>query len=196
VKIRAIRGNPFFLKNHSIRKMKNIAFLALLFPLFLACNPGKTVDKTAELTQKLADLDRAMGGANVTDKTKANEFIKTSEELAALVEKTNQDQYVDLLLKAGGLAITVDNYQKAIDLYKKVAEGLPTHPKAPTAQFLIAFVYDNNLNDMAKAKEAYETFLQKYPNDPDFADDAQLMLGKLGKSPDEIIKEFNQQQPQ
>jgi TolA-binding protein len=38
---------------------------------------------------------------------------------------------------------------------------------------------------------AYEAFLKKYPND-DFADDAQFLLKNLGKSPEEIIKGFEQ----
>lgn len=177
--------------------MKNFLIIAICLPFFVACNAGDPAKKTGELTQKLADLDKAMGGAAVTDKTKAEAFIQTSEELAGLVEKSNPDQYVDLLLKAAGLAKTVENPQKAIELYRKVAEGLPKHPKAPTALFMIGFVYENDLNDLAKAKSTYEAFLKQYPNDPDFADDAQTALSLLGKSPDDIIKEFEQkQQPQ
>lgn len=175
--------------------MRNIFTIALLASVLTACNTGSTADKSAELTQKLTELDKAMGGANVTDKAKANEFIKTSEELAGLVEKTNQDQYVDLLLKSAGLAKTIEDPKKAIELYEKVANGLPNHPKAPTALFMIGFVYENDLNDLAKAKTTYESFLQKYPNDPDFSDDAQTALTMLGRSPEEIIKEFEKKQP-
>ncbi len=167
--------------------MKKLFTLTLLSILFQACDP------VPKLQQKLTDLDKAMGGANVTDKAKAAEFIKTSEELAALVKKKNPDQYVDVLLKAAGLAKTVEDPQKAIDLYTKIADGLPQHKKAPTALFMIAFVQENDLVDLAKAKATYESFLQKYPNDPDFADDAQNAIKMLGKSPDDIIKEFEKQ---
>jgi tetratricopeptide (TPR) repeat protein len=161
---------------------------ALLGIVFTACQN----DPIQALQKKLIDLDKAMGGAAVTDKTKAAEFIKTSEELGALVEKSNPDQYVDILLKAAGLAKTVENPQKAIELYSKIANGLPQHKKAPTALFMIGFVQENDLADLEKAKGTYELFLQKYPNDPDFADDAQNALKLLGKSPDDIIKEFEQ----
>lgn len=60
---------------------------------------------------------------------------------------------------------------------------------------MIGFVYENDLNDLENAKQTYEAFLQKYPNDPDFADDAQMALKNLGKSPEELIKEFEQNQP-
>lgn len=167
--------------------MRKLITLALLSITFQACDP------VASLQSKLEELDKSMGGASVTDKTKAAEFIKTSEALAALVEKKNTDQYVDVLLKAAGLAKTVENPQKAIELYSRIADGLPTHKKAPTALFMIGFVQENDLGDMAKAKATYESFLQKYPNDPDFADDAQNAIKMLGKSPEDIIKEFEKQ---
>jgi TolA-binding protein len=78
-------------------------------------------------------------------------------------------------------------------LYSKIADGLPQHKKAPTALFMIGFVQENDLGDISKAKTTYESFLQKYPNDPDFADDAQNAIKMLGKSPDDIIKEFEKQ---
>ena len=59
---------------------------------------------------------------------------------------------------------------------------------------MMGFVYENDLNDLVKAKATYEAFLQKYPNDPDFADDAKTALTMLGRSPEDIIKEFEQKQ--
>ncbi len=167
--------------------MRNLLTLALLSIFFQACDP------VAGLQAKLVELDKAMGGASVTDKAKAAEFIKTSEKLAALVEKKNPDQYVDVLLKAAGLAKTVENPQKAIELYTKIVDGLPQHKKAPTALFMIGFVQENDLGDLVKAKATYELFLQKYPNDPDFTDDAQNAIKMLGISPDDIIKGFEKQ---
>ena len=134
-----------------------------------------------------------MGGAAPTDKSKDDEFIKNSEELAVLVEKNKQDQYINVLLTAACLAKTVGQPQKAIELYAKIAEGLPQHKKAPTALFMIGFVQENDLADLEKAKATYESFLQKYRNDPDVADDAQNAIKLLGKSPDDIIKEFEKQ---
>ncbi len=168
--------------------MRKLFTLALIGLLFQACDPVPGLQK------KLIDLDKSMGGANVTDKAKAAEFIKTSEKLAALVEKSNPDQYVDVLLKAAGLAKTVENPQKSIELYTRIANGLPQHKKAPTALFMIGFVQENDLGDLEKAKATYESFLQKYPNDPDFTDDAQNAIKMLGKSPDEIVKEFEKQE--
>ena len=173
--------------------MRKHFFFALITLVFTACKQDPA-QKIAQLDQQLIALDKEIGGAKVADKEKAAAFIKTSEELAALLQSTDPDKYAALLIKAGGLAKTIENPQKAIELYGKVVNGMPQHPKAPTALFMQAFVYENDLGDLQKAKAAYELFLEKYPNDPDFADDAQNSLKMLGKSPEEIIREFEKMQ--
>lgn len=169
--------------------MKKLIPLALLSIIIWACQ----TDKTPELQKHLADLSAAMGGAAVTDRAKAEDFIKTSEELAALVQKNNPDQYVDLLLKAAGVAKTIEAADKAIALYANILANAPQHPKAATAQFMTGFIYANDLGDLEKAKTAYETFLQKHPND-ELAESAKMELENLGKSPEELIKKFEAQQ--
>ena len=167
--------------------MRKLFFFTLFAASFFSC-----ADKVGSLENRLAILDKEMGGATVTDKKKAEEFIITAEQLAGLVEKTDSAKYADVLLKAAGLAKTIGNPQKSVELYAKLADGMPQNPKAPTALFMLGFVYENDLADLPKAKSIYESFLQKYPNDPDFADDAQTALKMLGKTPEEIIREFEQ----
>lgn len=173
--------------------MRKHLFFVLVTLAFFACKTDPN-QKIAQLEQQLVTLDQEIGGAKVTDKDKAAQFIKTSEELAAMVQQTDPDKYAAVLIKAAGLAKTIEDPKKAIELYAKVSEGMPRHPKAPTALFMQAFVYENDLNDLYKAKITYESFLERYPNDPDFADDAQNSLKMLGKSPEEIIREFEKMQ--
>lgn len=149
------------------------------------------------LDSSLVRLEKAMGTPVVTDKAKANQFIEIAESYATVLQAINPNKHADLLLKAAGLARTIENPNKAIQLYYMLGEKIPSHPKAPTALFMMGFVYENDLGDLAKAKSTYEEFLKRYPNDPDYADDAQNALKLLGKSPDELVKEFEkQQQPQ
>jgi tetratricopeptide (TPR) repeat protein len=141
----------------------------------------------------LARTAIAMGSPVVTDKAKANDFIDISEGYGQLLRENRQ---LDRFVEAAGLAKSIDNPNKALQLYYAVADKLPEHPKAPTALFMMAFIYENDLADMDKAKTTYEEFLKKYPKDADFADDAQNALKMLGKSPEEIIRQFEQQQQQ
>ncbi|MBL7803542.1 MAG: tetratricopeptide repeat protein [Saprospiraceae bacterium] len=146
------------------------------------------------IDSSLLRLDRAMSAPNgvISDKAKAEAFIETAEGYAILVQQSNPDKYVDLLMKAAGVAKTIGNARQAIQLYYAVESKMPQHPKAPTALFMKGFVYENDVNDLEKAKATYEEFLKRYPNDPDYADDAQNALKLLGKSPEEIVREFEQ----
>ena len=56
----------------------------------------------------------------------------------------------------------------------------------------MAFTLDNDLQRHEEAKELYESFLEKYPDD-DFADDTQFLLQNLGKTDEEIIQSFEGQ---
>ena len=169
--------------------------------LFVSAEPvpvqqlSQALDVTASVVERgLKELEDSLQTRGLRlQRNAARVQLTTAPQLAGLVEKTDVNQYADLLLKAAGLAKTIENPQKAVELYSRLADGMPQHPKAPTALFMLGFVYENDLGDLAKAKAIYESFLQKYPNDPDFADDAQTALKMLGKSPEEIIKEFEQQ---
>lgn len=173
--------------------MRKHLFFLLLTTTIFACKPDPN-KQIAQLEQKLITIDQQIGGAKVTDKEKAAEFVKTSEELAALVQQSDPDKYANVLLKAAGLAKTIKNPAKAIELYAKVSEGMPQHAKAPSALFMQAFIYEDDLNDLQKAKSTYEAFLQRYPNDPDLVDDAKGALKMLGKTPEEVIEEFKKMQ--
>ncbi len=184
--------------------MRNILFLTLFaftFCIFSACTNTAPADRSVELEASLLQLDTEMTAINGTlaDTAKAAAFIRTAEEYAALVQPTNPDKYADLLLKAAGVAKSVGNSAKALELYASVAGKMPQHPKAPMALFMEGFIQENDMGDTAQARARYQAFLAKYPNDPDFADDAQNALKNLGKSPEELIREFeaqNKNQPQ
>lgn len=146
-------------------------------------------NNTRWIDSAMVRIDQKMNvGGIVNDKALARQFIEIAEGYAAIT--SSEDQYAELLIKAGGLAKTIEEYNKAIVLYHRLSERLPGHQKARTALFMQGFIYENDLNDLAKAKETYEAFLQKYPNDADYADDVKVALQMLGKAPEDIIKEF------
>jgi tetratricopeptide (TPR) repeat protein len=174
--------------------MKNTWMPVLLALVLGACTQNNPADKTAVLTSQLAALDAEMGGAAVSDPSKADRFIQLSEELAVLQKPTDPDKSAEILLRAAALAKAAGKSAKAVELYQRVHAEMPKHPKAPMALFMSGFVYENDLGDLQKAKAVYEQFLQEYPSDQDFADDASNALKLLGKSPEEIVREFEKLQ--
>lgn len=99
----------------------------------------------------------------------------------------------DYLFKAGDISMNTNRSRQAIRYYDRIITDYPNYKKTPEALFLKGYVYENNLGRLDKAKEIYEAFLELYP-DNEFADDAEVSLRFLGKSPEELIEIFQQEQ--
>lgn len=98
----------------------------------------------------------------------------------------------DYLFKAGDVAMNTNRSNKAIRLYDRIINEYSDYRKAPEALFLKGYVYENNLGRLDKAKAIYEEFLARHP-DNEFADDAEVSLKYLGKSPEELIEIFQKE---
>ena len=101
----------------------------------------------------------------------------------------------NFLFKAADIAMNMSRPQQAIKLFQRILSEYPDFDKAPQCLFLQGYVYENNLGNLQKAKEIYQEFLKKYPND-EFADDAKVSLDNLGKTPEQLIKEFEEKSKQ
>lgn len=93
------------------------------------------------------------------------------------------------LFKAGDMSSKINETAKAIELFGVLTTNYPEHPNASYALFLQGFIYENQVGDPAKAKPYYEKFLSTYPDHP-LAQDVAFSLENLGKSPEELIREF------
>ncbi|MFQ6002592.1 MAG: outer membrane protein assembly factor BamD [Candidatus Zixiibacteriota bacterium] len=81
------------------------------------------------------------------------------------------------------------DFDSAIKTYEQILRVYPESPYSYKAQFLIGFVYSENLKDYDKAKEVYQKVIEKYP-DCDLADDAKFMLESMGS--DSLPKDFTE----
>lgn len=75
--------------------------------------------------------------------------------------------------------------RKALSLYEEIVTLYPESEHAPKAQFMVGFVYSEQLDDKDKAKIAFDTVMEKYPNS-DLADDAKWMIENLDKNLDDF----------
>jgi TolA-binding protein len=93
------------------------------------------------------------------------------------------------LFKCAEMFRAVNNGKMANEYYQRVINEYPQCEKAPLSLFLQGFVYENLLNDLVMAQKSYRGYLEKYP-DGEFAKDAEVLIQNLGKSPEEMIREF------
>lgn len=151
-------------------------------------------DKYQSLTQTLETIaleivETPEGGQPGLNSAAVNKFIGVSE-IYALTNHTRDTLASDYLFKAGKLAMTVGNHEKANELYQWIYEILKTKESA-SALFTHAFTLDSQLGRKDEAKVLYERFLAEFP-DHHFADDSEFQLKNLGKDDAQIIKEFNE----
>lgn len=99
----------------------------------------------------------------------------------------------EFLFKAAELATSVQVPASAITYYKKIEEKYPNYRKLDQCVFLQGFVYESLMNDTANAAGQYRKLIRQFPASP-FVKDAEASLLNLGKSPEELIRQFEKQQ--
>lgn len=170
--------------------MKNISwgFLIIIVFSMVSCQQEKTVD----LEKQITDLEKKLyeNQSGIIDKKDAANIIHLYKQY--VIENPSDEKAPVYLFKAADVSINVFHSQQTISLFNELLEQYPDYEKAPQALFLKAFTFENYLNQIDSAKVSYELFLQKYPNHS-FANDAEVSLNNLGKSPEEIIRSFKNQ---
>jgi len=90
---------------------------------------------------------------------------KSPEELFELAQQAEND----------------GDFKEAIDLYTLLLQKYPQNEHNYKAQFMIGFIYSEELNDLGQAKVAMQKVVDNYP-DCDLADDALWMLEHMGEN--------------
>ena len=166
--------------------MKAQGYLIVLSVLLFSCSSPRerAIDEIDELENSVYSDTTA-----VIDREKVGELI---DIYVSFADKYPEDpKSADYLYNAANVSMNLMNSQKAIILFDRVMTEYPDYEKNAECLFMKGFIYDNNLKDYDKAKEIYEEFLERYPDD-EFADDARASINNLGKSLEEIIEEFEQ----
>lgn len=106
-----------------------------------------------------------------------------------LEDYPNDSLAPSMVFKAANVAMNAGNGNKAIGYFNRYLQTWPDKPKAALCQFFKAFVYENVIHDIEQARESYLIFIEKYPEN-EFHHDAQLALMNLGKTPEQMVREF------
>ncbi len=172
-----------------MKKSQNHLFFAgmIIAFLFTACQSQR--DKTLDL---IGNTEQEVFSENgMIDRNRVDELI---DIYVGFTDEFPEDTLApDYLFKAGDISMNTNRSRQAIRYYNRIITDYPDYKKTPEAMFLKGYVYENNLGRLDKAKEIYEAFLELYP-DNEFADDAEVSLRFLGKSPEELIEIFQQEQ--
>ncbi|MEL6943209.1 MAG: tetratricopeptide repeat protein, partial [Bacteroidota bacterium] len=146
------------------------------------------------LTQRLTDLY-----FNTSDDEQRinvqgiNDYVASSEAVALVYPKA--DSAAVHLKRAAESALAIRQFDQALYIYDLLISRYPDTKESEQALFRTAFIYDNDLGEMERAKETYEIFIKQYP-ESEFADDAQFLLKNIGKDDEEILESLLKNQEQ
>jgi tetratricopeptide (TPR) repeat protein len=170
-----------------MKGIKNLLLMLMMVAAIAACAPAIENDK-ANITTIEDELFSSDDG--FVDKEKAFELV---DLYVAFADNYPQDSLaVEYLFKGAEFCLNLGEGQRSIDLYDRVILEYPDFRKVPECMFLKGYVFENYLGDLEQARLIYTLFLQKYP-DNEFADDAEISIQNLGKTPEELIKQFEEQ---
>ena len=165
-----------------------IPFLLFACLIIISCTSSKEKD-----INKIKELEKTVLAKSTTpvNLDKAKELVDAYIKYAKDFPKDSCS--VNYLFKAANISMNIGKAKLSVELFDQIMKDYPGYSKVPDCMFLKAFVYDNNLKEYKKAREFYEEFIKKYPTH-EFADDAQACIDNLGKTPEQLMKEFETKQ--
>ncbi len=167
-----------------MRKLRFV-FLTIgsLFLLF-ACNQKPKLDFEKQINEKEAILFDASMQFNAIA---AEELVKLY--LIRVDSMPKDTMTADYLFKAADVSINLTNHSRTLILLNRFQNEFPKHEKVAMCLFLKGFVFENQMNDTAQARKVYEEFIYRFPQN-EFVEDAKMAIKNLGKSPEDLIREF------
>lgn len=146
-------------------------------------------DTCQKLLSQAKASDAILMRAMVLDKDVATKAIK---DFSGFAGYCNNDSLSPVFyFKAGQVAQAIGSYSQAQAMLNNCLNKYPRFANKAAVLFLLAQLYDDAsmLNNEEKAKEYYEQIVKEYPK-TSYATDAQSAIRNLGKSDEELVKEF------
>jgi outer membrane protein assembly factor BamD (BamD/ComL family) len=169
-------------------KRNTITAIIIMSAFFIGCKPSR--DKSVLDIQKFEKNLYSQQTISF-NKPKGDSLLKMYDDFVTRFPADSLSPVY--LFKAINLTITEGDGNKALSLLDKFMKKYPDHPKVPVCAFFKGYVYENILKNMDLAKENYLIYIEKYPDDV-FVKDARMAIKNLGKTPDQMIKEFEAMQ--
>ena len=165
-------------------KRSILLFAVAMMVVMVACNNKKTTQN---------DVKKAEAALFNSDQTTNAEAVPIAIATFSKYAEENPEaaDAAEYLFKAVEVSInTKQDAQQNIELVNRLVTNYPEFDKNPVALFMLAtFVYDEQLHDLDKAREAYQQIIDNYPENP-FANDAAIAITQLGMTPEELIRMF------
>lgn len=150
---------------------------------------SQTGDSCSKLYARAKASDEILMRAITLDRTIAVTAINDFNNYASYCK---EDSLAPVFyVKAGQVAQAIGSYSQAQAMFNNCINTYPQFSNKGAVLFLLAQLYDEHsmLNNEEKAKEYYEQIIKEFPKST-YATDAQTAIKNLGKTDEELVKEF------
>ncbi|MGB0805754.1 MAG: tetratricopeptide repeat protein [Salibacteraceae bacterium] len=191
------------LKN-KLDRAKNVVVIGVIF-IFMGCSDSSSTSKE----EGASSVGKQEQIITYTSESLADEIAKIEIELEkpsvpnkpAIREKLvmfyhdyfklffTSSLAPEMLFKAGNESVNLQKYQDALSFYSLAEKNYQEYQKRPECIYLQGFIFDTYTNEYGKAKEKYEYLIKRYPKHV-LSEQAQLSLDHLGKTDEDLIREF------
>lgn len=176
------------------RQLLSPILIALLTTLLFACSGGGEKVSKKELRTRIDTLRQSVDSMSSSGKLPKKKMKELKADYKSYADRFSDDSLSPhYLFRAGSLARSLKEPQKAINLYTRILEEYPDYEKEATVRFLLAFVYDQDLDKKKKARSLYQAVIDSFP-DHKLAKDAKQYLKVMDLSDKELIERFEKQQ--
>ncbi len=161
-------------------KVKRLVFFTIIVSIvFYSCNSKSK--KIENINNLKAEVYSEKDGYNAE---KADKLIAAYVDFANKYPKDSSS--ASYLYDGANMCMHINKNDKAIELLDNILNNFSDH-KQPDCIFLKAYIYENNIGDMDKAKKFYEELIEKFPEHKLAKVEAKFSLENLGKSAEEIF---------
>ncbi len=180
--------------------MKQLFLLAIFASSILVSCGGENNSETTEenlehlpepdyddLKAGITDLENRLNKAEAPSEDLLKEGISKYQEFAGYFP--DDPLSPDYLLKASDFSLNTKQPEKAVKILNRIIENYPDYNRMEDVLFNKASHLDFELRDTTLAKEAYEEFINKYP-ESELIDDAQSRIENIRFSMEEMVDQF------
>jgi len=165
-----------------------IGVLAVI-ALLTSCNPGMEWKRRAIDNKEKSIMAVAKKGK--IDSVGLKELLVDYDAYVAAYP--NDTFSANYLFKEADFYRYMHQPERSIRIYSTIYDKYPNYFKRPYSLFLQGFIYENEIRNLDSAHAKYNLFLSIYPTHT-LAKDVAITLANLGKTPEQLIKEFETRQ--
>jgi len=163
--------------------------ISILFLLLIGCAEGGAdqLSSCDDLKAQVVSLELEVANHVSLEAHDASQLMKAYADFA---NACPTDSIVaEYLVRRADLLRGAGKFHDAIRLLQNIHDGYPTYENRSLCAFLIAYLYETELGDHEMAEKFYTGVIDLHPESNE-AKLAALSLRHLGKSPEELVHQF------